>query len=301
MKYSNWILVGVMAISFFACAQQEQQTDSGITYTIVKQGSGTTPDIGGFWGINIAYFDHTGKKLFSSEDRGGTIETAYMAPYPANGGLEECFNYVGEGDSAVFQVPADSLYKYTAGRMAPEELVGTMMEVQIGVDAVYTRDEYLAKMEEANKARVEEELATIEAYIAENNIDAYATEEGVFVEIIEPGTGEKAQAGQQVKVAYKGYVLDGTVFDTSIEEEAKAAGVYNPGRAYEPYGFTMVTGSVIQGWHIGVGELAEGGKAKLIIPSRYAYGPQARGPVIKANSILVFDVELVEIVDDENN
>ena len=85
------------------------------------------------------------------------------------------------------------------------------------------------------------------------------------------------------------------------EEEAKAAGVYSPGRTYEPYGFTLVTGSVIQGWHIGVGQLAEGGKAKLIIPSRYAYGPQARGPVIKANSILVFDVELVEIVDDEGN
>lgn len=289
-----------MTVSIISCGQKEQKTDSGITYTVITKGSGETPDEGGYWGINIAYYDHTGKKLFASEDRGGTIETPYMAPYPANGGLEECFNYVGKGDSAVFQVPADSLYKYTAGRMTPPDMVGTMMEVQIGVASVYTRDEYLTKMEERDKARVDEEVALIEAYIEENNISAEPTEEGVYIEIIEPGTGEKAQAGQQVLVNYKGYVLDGTVFDTSIEEEAQAAGVYSPGRAYEPFGFTLVTGSVIQGWHIGIAELAEGGKAKLIIPSRFAYGPQARGPVIKPNSILVFDVELVDIVDDEN-
>lgn len=301
MKYNNWLIAATIAIVFMACGQKEQVTDSGITYTFIKKGSGEKPEVGGYWGINIAYYDNTGNLLFSSADRGGTIETTYLAPYPANGGLEECFNYVGQGDSAVFQVPADSLYKYTAGRMAPPEMVGTMMEVQIGVAACYTRDEYIAKMEEGDRARVEEENAIIEAYIAENNINATPTDEGVYVEIVEPGKGEKAQAGQQVKVNYKGYVLDGTVFDTSIEEEAKAAGVYSPGRTYEPYGFTMVTGSVIQGWHIGLAELAEGGKAKLIIPSRHAYGAQSRGPVIKANSILVFDVELVEIEENETN
>lgn len=293
--------MAAMAISFLACSPKEQKTDSGITYTFITKGSGETPDMGGYWGINIAYFDHMGNQLFSSAERGGTIETAYLAPYPANGGLEECFNYIGEGDSAVFKVPADSLYKHTAGRMAPPDQAGTMMEVRIGVTNIYSRADYLAKMEEKDKARIDEEVTLIEAYIEENNIKAQPTEEGVYVEIIEPGAGEKAQAGQQVKVDYKGYVFDGTVFDTSIEEEAKAAGVYNPGRTYEPYGFTMVTGSVIQGWHIGLGQLAEGGKAKLIIPSRYAYGPQARGPVIQPNSILVFDVELVEIVDDESN
>lgn len=293
--------MALIAVGFMACSPKEQKTDSGITYTFVKKGTGETPDVGGYWGINIAYFDHTGKQLFSSAERGGTIETTYLAPYPTNGGLEECFNYVGEGDSAVFKVPADSLYLHTAGRMAPADQAGTMIEVRLGVAEVYSRAEYLAKMEENNKARVEEEVALIEAYIAENNINAQPTEEGVYIEIIEPGEGEKAQAGQQVKVDYKGYVLDGTVFDTSIEEEAKASGVYNPGRTYEPFGFTMVTGGVIQGWHIGLAQLAQGGKAKLIIPSRYAYGPQARGPVIKPNSILVFDVELVEIVDDESN
>ena len=301
MKYINGLVAILIAISFMACGQKEQKTESGISYTIVKEGNGRKPDAGGYWGINIAYFDHTGKQLFSSEDRGGTIEAPYQAPYPANGGLEECFNYVGEGDSAVFQVPADSLYKYTAGRMVPSDQAGTMMEVQIGVVVVYTRDEYIAKMEEDNKARADEEASMIEAYIAENNLNAQPTEEGVYIEILEPGTGEKPTAGQQVKVDYKGYVLDGTVFDTSIEEEAKAAGVFSPGRTYEPYGFSLVTGSVIQGWHIGVGNLAEGAKAKLIIPSRHAYGPQSRGPVIKPNSILVFDVELVEIVENEDN
>jgi len=278
-----------------SCEQKEQVSESGITYTYIVKGSGEKPAPGGYWGLNVAYFDHTGEKMFASADQGGPIVTTFLGNYPTNGSIEECFNYLGTGDSAVFKISADSLYKYTAGRTVPADMAGTLIEVQIGVDAVYSREDYMTMLEEKNAARVEEEAKLIEAYAAENDINYEISDEGLYYEIIEPGDGELAQPGQTVKVAYKGYVLDGTVFDTSIEEEAKAAGVYNPNRQYEPYGFTLVTGSVIQGWHIGVAKLAEGGKAKLIIPSRLAYGPQSRGPVIKPNSVLVFDVELVEI------
>ena len=301
MKYSSWILAALVVVSFMACGQQEQKTDSGITYTYITKGSGEAPEMGGFWSLNVAYYDHTGKKMFASADQGGAITTPFQGAYPTNGSIEECFNYLGNGDSAVFMVPADSLYKYTAGRTAPPELVGTMLELQIGVEATYTRESYAAMIEEKTAERVAEEVELIEAYIAENNIDYGVTEEGLYYQIVEPGTGEKAQAGQNVKVHYKGYVLDGTVFDTSLEEAAKEANVYNPARPYEPYEFTLVTGSVIQGWHIGIGLLAEGGKAKLMIPSRYGYGPRSSGAVIKENSVLIFDVELVEIVDNEDN
>lgn len=301
MKYNSWLVAALIVVSFMACGQQEQVTDSGITYKYINKGSGNTPAPGGVWELNAAYFNHVGDTMFSTAQQGGPVVTQYMAPYPANGGLEECFNFVGEGDSAVFMVPADSLYKHTAGRMAPPDLVGTMIEVRLGVEAIYSMEEYTAKMEEKGKVRIEEEVALIEAYIAENNIDAEITEEGLYYQILEPGNGKKPESGQRVKVAYKGYILDGTVFDTSIEEEAKAAGTYNPGRPYEPYEFTLTTGSVIQGWHIGIAQLTEGAKAKLIIPSRYGYGPRGSGQVITPNSVLIFDVELAEIVEDEGN
>lgn len=301
MKYINWLIAVLVVVGFVACEEQEQVTDSGITYKYITKGSGDTPAPGGVWEINAAYYDHKGDTMFSSAKQGGPVVTQYMAPYPANGGLEECFNYVGNGDSAVFMVPADSLYKHTAGRMAPPDLVGTMIEVRLGVVAVYTMEEYTAMMEEKNKVRIDEEVALIEAYIAENKIEANITEEGLYYEILEEGTGRKPESGERVRVAYKGYLLDGTVFDTSIEEEAKLAGTYNPGRPYEPYEFTLVTGSVIQGWHIGIAQITEGTKARLIIPSRYGYGSRGSGAVIKPNSVLIFDVELVEIVDDESN
>ena len=164
MKYSSWIFAALVVVSFISCSQQEQKTESGITYTYINKGSGETPEIGGYWSLNVAYYDHTGKKMFASADQGGAITTTYIGDYPSNGGIEECFNYLGSGDSAVFMVPADSLYKYTAGRSAPDDLIGTMLEVQIGVDATYTQESYVAMMEEKTSERVAEEVATIEAY-----------------------------------------------------------------------------------------------------------------------------------------
>jgi FKBP-type peptidyl-prolyl cis-trans isomerase len=90
--------------------------------------------------------------------------------------------------------------------------------------------------------------------------------------------------------------MDGTIFDTSIAEIAKSAGLYNPGRPYEPYQFPLGTGSVIKGWDIGIGLLRPGAKGVLYLPSSFAYGERGSGPTIPPNAILIFDVELVEIV-----
>lgn len=81
---------------------------------------------------------------------------------------------------------------------------------------------------------------------------------------------------------YKGTLLDGTPFDSS----------YDRG---EPIEFVLGQGMVIPGWEEGIAMMNEGGKAKLIIPSKLAYGPNQRGNVIKPYSTLVFEVELIEV------
>lgn len=97
------------------------------------------------------------------------------------------------------------------------------------------------------------------------------------------GTGATAEAGDNVTVNYIGSLTNGTVFDASA----------NHGSA--GFTFTLGAGQVIKGWDLGVAGMKEGGKRKLIIPAGLAYGSQAIGNVIPANSTLVFEVELVKV------
>jgi FKBP-type peptidyl-prolyl cis-trans isomerase FkpA len=105
----------------------------------------------------------------------------------------------------------------------------------------------------------------------------------------------QASKGKTVSVNYKGELLGGKVFDTSIEAEAKKANLNQGGRKYEPIEFGLGQSQVIQGWDEGIALLKKGEKGILIIPSVLGYGERGAGADIPANSILMFEVELVEI------
>ncbi len=127
------------------------------------------------------------------------------------------------------------------------------------------------------------DIKKIEAHIADNNIQGVEkTESGLHYVITEFGGGGNAKAGQGVVTRYHGTLLDGTIFDSSIDRD-------------ETFDFVLGQGRVIKGWDEGFALLNKGAKASLYIPSGLAYGTQAWSAVIKANSVLVFDVELVDI------
>lgn len=97
------------------------------------------------------------------------------------------------------------------------------------------------------------------------------------------GTGEEAKAGDTVTVHYVGTLTNGTVFDASRP------------RGDAGFTFPLGQGRVIKGWDVGVAGMKVGGKRKLTIPSDMAYGNQAVGDKIPANSTLVFEVELLKV------
>ncbi len=103
----------------------------------------------------------------------------------------------------------------------------------------------------------------------------------IKTEILQPGTGQAAQKGDQISVHYTGTFLDGTKFDSSLDRG-------------EPFTFTLGTGEVIRGWDEGMVGMRVGEKRKLTIPPEFAYGDQNVGP-IPTNSTLVFEVELLGI------
>ena len=100
------------------------------------------------------------------------------------------------------------------------------------------------------------------------------------------GDGPEAHKGDTVKVHYTGRLMNGTKFDSSRDRN-------------EPFEFTLGEGQVIKGWDQGVVGMKVGGKRKLTIPSKLAYGEQGSPPKIKPNSPLQFDIELLEVVGKE--
>ena len=110
-------------------------------------------------------------------------------------------------------------------------------------------------------------------------------ENGLIIENQVIGEGAEAQDYNKVVVNYTGTLEDGSVFDSSL----------NPGR--EPFTFTLGVGSVIKGWDLGVKGMKVGGKRKLTIPSDLGYGDKGAGNLIPPGATLIFEVELLEVVE----
>jgi hypothetical protein len=146
---------------------------------------------------------------------------------------------------------------------------------------------------EAQKFKAEEKV-NLDKYLVDNKITTAPTASGlIYIEKMK-GTGPKAEKGKKVKMNYVGRLIDGTLFDTNNEKIAKENNMYQEGRTYSAFEFTVGNGEVIPGWDEALLLMNSGGKATFIIPSNLAYGEMNQGP-IKPFSTLIFEVELLEV------
>jgi len=302
-------LLGIMA-GCDSTGDNYEVAESGLNYRFSRQGDGPKPVDGNILLMNVSYLSSDGQLLFSTAQAGGPMAINYdNSSLDRIGGLEEGLKMIKQGDSLLLQYPIENLFEITFGIDFPDSLErGSNVTVCIGLEKVFTADEYNSyigektaerkqKALESNRAMIDSDGKIIDDYLAEKGINAQIHESGIRYNIISEGSGELAKNGQFVRVNYTGRVLDGRLFDSSVEETVKKEGQYNPGRTYEPYRFQLGTGSVIEGWDIGIALLNPGAKAFLYIPSSLAYGSQNRSAVIGPDEILIFEVELVEVTD----
>lgn len=144
--------------------------------------------------------------------------------------------------------------------------------------------EMMAAQEEKEKAAADARLAENEAFLAANaeNEGVVVTDSGLqYVVLSESESGTSPAATDTVKVHYTGTLVDGTVFDSSVERGTPA---------------TFPVNGVIPGWVEGLQIMEVGDKYKFTIPAELAYGAQSPSPAIPANSVLEFEVELIEIM-----
>lgn len=315
LKIKNLILalVGLMIISLQACQDKSSGTlGGGMEYEFVKDVDGQKSEAGDFIALNIVYKDEKDSILGSTLEMGVPFVLRKDSLWGSLNSFEDCFNLMDKGDSAIFKIPAKTLFK---NQLPPDINGESIITILAGLDDILSEEQYMQKsgewqaaqrkkqMEiarknilESSKELIDEQGVTIDKYLADNNLEAETTESGIRYIISEKGEGTTPKSGDRVSVNYTGKLLDGTVFDTSIESVAKEAGVYQQGRPYQPLTFQLGIGQVILGWDEGIGLLNAGSKATIFIPSPLAYGERGSGEKIKPNSILIFDVELLELV-----
>ena len=130
------------------------------------------------------------------------------------------------------------------------------------------------------KAKINEEAGI--AYLAKNKErkEVLTTPSGLQYEVIKEGNGKQPTANDSVTVHYTGRLIDGTVFDSSVDRGEPAT-----------FGVTQV----IPGWVEALQMMKEGAQWRLYIPSALAYGPNGAGNAIGPNETLIFDVELIKV------
>jgi FKBP-type peptidyl-prolyl cis-trans isomerase len=126
--------------------------------------------------------------------------------------------------------------------------------------------------------QAKKDIAMINEAVASKKIDTSGSKEGVYYTILKEGTGKYPKLTDTVTVRYKGSLLaDGTIFDQTKEKPA-----------------TFSLGRLIKGWQIAIPQCKVGGTVSVIIPSALAYSIRTRSKNIPPNSILVFDIDIID-------
>jgi FKBP-type peptidyl-prolyl cis-trans isomerase FkpA len=174
--------------------------------------------------------------------------------------------------------------------LKPDELAMVQKGLADGVGGGKTEvkaEEFIPKVQALQQARLKVAQERSEKagsdYLAKAATETGATKtaSGMVITQTQPGTGPSPTASDQVKVHYTGKLIDGKVFDSSVERGEPA---------------TFPLSGVIPCWTEGVQTMKVGGKAKFVCPASLAYGERGSPPNIMPGSTLVFDVELLEIV-----
>ena len=288
------LLLGTMC----ACGEKSpypgfKKNQNGLYYNFIEKNEGALPQIGDLLEVFFACTVNDTAVIFPAMEN---VIQLQESQFP--GDLFEGLAMMHKGDSALFIVNIDSTFKKMMGHpQLPEGFTSTdVMRFNIRVNDFYPESEYakhmalkVKKVNEERTAKMKEEHAEETAtaaqelaeYLAKNKIEVEPTESGLYYVMTEEGNGEEPEAGQVVKVHYTGKLLDGTVFDSSVERG-------------EPISIPIGIGRVIPGWDEGIMMMSKGEKGVLYVPYYLGYGDRGAGGDIKPFANLIFDVELID-------
>ncbi len=266
--------------------------EGGLEYKIIKDApTEPSPNYGDYIEMHLlTKLSNKDSIIYSTRAMNNNLPVQFPLTQPQfKGDIVNAFKYLSAGDSAVITLPIDSVLA-TGAPEQPWMTKGAGQKLIYTVNMVSVKTAAQMKQEQETKAAAQKGVddKIIQDYLAKNNIKASKTESGLYYKVDKEGTGAKPTPGQKVTVNYTGKFLDGEAFDSNLDPKFQHV---------QPFDFPLGQGRVIKGWDEGIALFSKGGKGTLYIPSTLAYGSNAQGP-IKANSVLMFDIELVDITAD---
>jgi FKBP-type peptidyl-prolyl cis-trans isomerase FkpA len=183
---------------------------------------------------------------------------------------------------------ADTLQRKSGGQLPPflkkKDKISFIFKV---LDVFPTEDLLTADRNQELAKEKQREITAVEAYLAQNKINAEKTEKGTYVVVNSIGDGPQVDSNKEVTVKYTGKLFpSGVVFETNVSGPA----------ANQPFKFVVGRGQIITGWDDGLRKFKKGGKGTLYIPAYLAYNDR-QGPGHKPYENLIFDVEIVDVAD----
>jgi len=295
------LLLGAFAVKANGQANL-QKTPKGALYTIFTHSAGDKIKVNDVITFHIVQKTDKDSVLASSYTIGHPVKLQVQSPDattdPIGSALMEVLPLVSINDSLLLKVSTDTLLKGHEDNRPPFFPKGSYLNLYIKIVNIQTLNDAIAERNaDMAKAKAAETVAA-DKYIADNKLILKTTPSGLKYKITKVGLKPKPLKGDTVYVNYTGKLLNGKVFDSSVAADAKAAGLEQPGRAYEPLKLPLGANQVIPGWEEALLLLNEGGKGTFIIPSALAYGEQGSpdgGVSIPPFSTLIFNLELVKV------
>ena len=309
-------LLTICAIAFTSCTGDYKKGDNGLEYKIIAGDGGKKLALGNFLQIHITQ-SYKGQKsdtvLGDTRDYMPRIEAFDSGSTPI--AYLKILKNARKGDSLVIRLLVDSAYKNATQPMPPFMKKGGYIyttikmvnifenreqadsankaELKLNGDKIYKNQ--VAKVEkdiQMNKTQIGTDSKYIASYLEKYSTQAIRGNWGTFIAVHTEGTGEKIGHNSVVTVNYTGRTLDsGKVFDSNTDPKFKH---------HQPYDVSMSqVGAVIIGWTDALSQMKKGTKATVYIPSSLGYGKNGNMPTIGPDANLVFDIEVLNVVSEE--
>ena len=280
-------LTAVLALAIvLASCNQFDKTKSGMPYKITKGGSTALLKNGSYVVLNLEFKlgskDSILNNTFGKIPVSFRFDTAQLGKYNFTEVLPKC----AVGDVINFTLSIDTLKNLGAipdfdKTFTKGGVIKGKVEILASFDNQAGVSNYMNKAFEAEKAR---EIKDLDAYAAAKGYKTEKTPSGAEVVIENAGDlSNKADSGKEVTVLYKGYTVDGKVFDSNIDKAGAP-----------PFKVIVGERKVIPGWDEGLRLFAKGRRGKILVPAMLGYGERGGGP-IKPYSNLIFDVQIVDV------
>lgn len=263
----------------------------GLLYQIIGSNRQGAPVQNGYiLQMHIAQYIQTAKgDSLLSDTRTKNIDpiTEKLDPATMPGEYIRILSQIKENDSLIVRQLVDSMFAGNEQYMPPFMKKGKYFTTTVKLFKIYKNQQ------EIDGPIIQANYKTLDDYFTKNKIDKSkidTSKTGVLMLITNPGSGSTIDTNNVVKVMYTGKLIDGKVFDSNMDAT----------KGREPITVNLTSdpslgGPLIPGWIDAIKSMKMGTKATIFIPSPLGYGNQQMGADIKPNSILIFDMEIVEV------